>query len=251
MSRRILLLAGVIVVAVAAALAAALLGHGSGKSSVKTPTTIKTTGKTGTTASPTTTSGGQTSGPAAIAALFAGIPQHGDTLGKPDAPVTLVVFEDPQCPFCAEWNIDTLPTVLRQFVRTGKVKLVYRGILVIGPNSAAGLRAIVGAGLQNKLWNMSEALYANQGKENTGWITSGLVLALAADLEINGKKLIADANSKAVTSALVAAADEATRDKVQGSPSFEILNPPAVPKQLHETSLEPAGFVAALTAAIG
>jgi protein-disulfide isomerase len=251
-ARRIQILGGVIVVAVVGAIAAAVLGHSSGKSPGKAATTLATTSattETGTT--PTTTSSTPVNGPAAIAAMFAGIPQHGDTLGKADAPVTMVVFEDPQCPYCAEWNLGTLPTVLTQFVRTGKIKLVYRGILIIGSNSATGLRAVVGAGAQNKLWNMNEALYANQGKENSGWITSNLVLALAADLGIDGKQLVKDANSKATTRALGAAATEATKDKVQGTPSFEIINPPAVPTELHETSLAPAGFVQALTAAIG
>ena len=250
-ARRIQLLVGVIVVAVVVAIVAAVLGHSSGKSPAKALTTPTHDVDDGTDTTPTTTASTQINGPAAIAAMFAGIPQHGDTLGKPNAPVTMVVFEDPQCPYCAEWNLGTLPTVLKQFVRTGKIKLVYRGILIIGPNSGAGLRAVVGAGMQDKLWNMSEALYANQGKENSGWITSDLVLALAADLGIDGKKLVKDANAKATTKALEAAATEATTDKVQGTPSFEIIDPPAVPTELHETSLAPAGFIEALTAAIG
>jgi len=250
-ARRIQILGGVIVLAVVGGIAVAVLGHSSGKSPRKAATTVATTSPTGTGTTPATTSSTPVNGPAAIAAMFAGIPQHGDTLGKADAPVTMVVFEDPQCPYCAEWNLGTLPTVLTQFVRTGKIKLVYRGILIIGPNSAVGLRAIVGAGAQNKLWNMSEAVYANQGKENSGWITSNLVLALAADLGLDGKQLVKDANAKATTRALEAAATEATNDKVQGTPSFEIINPPAVPTELHETSLAPAGFVQALTAAIG
>ena len=264
-SRRIQLLAGVIALAVAVAIAVAVLGHSSSKSPVQavttTPTTTAgatTTGGTTTTAGTTTTGGTKTTtaptritGPAAITALFAGIPQHGDTLGKPSAPVSLVVFEDPQCPYCDEWTLDTLPTILTQFVRTGKVKLVYRGLVVISENSVLGVRAIAAAGRQNKLWDMNEALYANQGKENSGWITSNLILALAADLGLDSKKLVADANSKAVTSILTAAAKEATADNVHGTPSFVILNPPAAPKQLNESSLEPAGFVASLTAAIG
>jgi protein-disulfide isomerase len=251
--RRIVLLGAVIIVAVVGAVAAAILGHSSGKSAATaiTTTATMTTTNASTTTATTGKSPGRITGPAAIAALFAGIPQHGDTLGKPSAPVTMVVFEDPQCPYCDEWNLDTLPTVLTQFVRTGKLKLVYRGILIIGPNSGAGLRAVVAAGRQNKLWNMSEALYANQGKENSGWITSGLVLALAADLKLDGTKLVKDANSKSVTSELQAAASDATTYKVQGTPTFEILRPPAAPRQLQETSLEPAGFVAALTDAIG
>src|SRR5262249_15227950 len=84
--------------------------------------------------------------------VFAGVPQNGDTLGKASAPATLTVFEDPQCPYCRQWSVDTLPTVVRDFVRTGKVRLVYRGIEIIGPDSEPGLRAIFAAGAQNKLW---------------------------------------------------------------------------------------------------
>ena len=98
-----------------------------------------------------------------VAGSLAGIPQHGATLGDPKAPATLLVFEDPQCPFCQEWALGTLPQVLTDYVRTGRVKLVYQGIEVIGPNSVPGLRAIYAAGKQNKLWNFTEALYRQQG----------------------------------------------------------------------------------------
>jgi protein-disulfide isomerase len=250
--RRLLILAAVIVVAVVGAIAAAVLGHGSGKSGIKASTTsAETTTGAATTPATTTASPPAINSPAAIKALFAGIPQHGDTLGRPSAPVTMAVFEDPQCPYCDQWNLATMPTVIDQFVRTGKVKLVYRGLLVVGPNSVVGLRAIVAAGRQNKLWDLNEALYANQGKENSGWITSQLVLSLAADVGIDSKKLVTDANSKAVTATLEAAAKEAKSYNIGGTPSFEILHPPAVPTQLNESTLEPAGFAAALTAAIG
>jgi protein-disulfide isomerase len=248
--RRILILAAVIAVAVIGAVVAIVLGQSSGKKAATTATTPKAASGAGTT--PTTTSASPAiNSPAAIKALFAGIPQHGDTLGRPSAPVTMLVFEDPQCPYCDQWNLATMPTVISQFVRTGKIKLVYRGLLVVGPNSVVGLRAIVAAGRQNKLWNLNEALYANQGKENSGWITSQLVLSLAADMGIDGKKLVTDANSKAVTAMLEASAKEAKSYGIGGTPSFEILHPPAVPKQLNESTLAPAGFADALTAAIG
>jgi protein-disulfide isomerase len=258
------LLAGVIVVAVVVAIVVAVIGHNSPKSPVQsltapplatTTTATTTTATTNTTGTKTTTSTKTTTppptGPAAVNAIFKGIPQHGDTLGDPAAPVSLLVFEDPQCPFCDEWSLETLPTVVDEFVRTGKVKLVYRGIEIIGPQSIVGLRAIVGAGSQNKLWNLNEALYANQGKENGGWLTSQLVLALAKDLGLNTKTLIKDANSVAVTHVLEADLKQATAQKVKGTPTFVIQNPPALPKQLNESSLAPAGFVESLSAAIG
>ncbi len=248
-----LLLAGVIVVAVVVAIVVAVLGHKSTKSPVQSLTAPTTTAAT--TSAETTTSAQTTTtpptGPAAVNAIFKGIPQHGDTLGDPKAPVSLVVFEDPQCPFCDEWSLETLPVVVDEFVRTGKIKLVYRGIEIIGPQSIVGLRAIVGAGSQNKLWNLNEAIYANQGKENGGWLTSQLVLALAHDLGLNTTKLIKAANSVAVSKALEASLKEATAQKLQGTPTFLIRNPPALPKQLNVSSLAPQSFVESLSAAIG
>ena len=44
--------------------------------------------------------------------LFAGIPQHGIVLGSPSAPVTLVEFADPQCPFRGEYTRDALPRIV-------------------------------------------------------------------------------------------------------------------------------------------
>ena len=135
--------------------------------------------------------------------------------------------------------------MVSQFVRTGKLKLVYRGLLIIGPNSVIGLRANVAAGLQNKLWNLNEALYANQGKENSGWITSQLVVSLADDVGIDTKKLAGDINSQDGQAAR-GGAKEAKAYGVGGTPTLEILNPPALPKQLNESSLEPTAFIDSL-----
>jgi protein-disulfide isomerase len=252
-NRRLALLGAVVVVAVVVAIVAAVLGHSSKQSPVLslTATTPATTTTPSADTTTTTTTTAQPTGPAAVNAIFKGIPQHGDTLGDPAAPVSLLVFEDPQCPFCDEWSIETLPAVVEQFVRTGKVKLVYRGIEIIGPQSVVGLRAIAGAAEQNKLWNLNEALYANQGKENSGWLTSKLVLALAKDLGLNTTKLITAANSASVTKVLQADLREATTRKVGGTPTFFVLDPPALPKQLNESSLAPAGFIDSLSAAIG
>jgi protein-disulfide isomerase len=239
----------VIVVAVVVAIVVAVLGHSSTKSPATLAPATTTTATTSTTGTKTTTT--PPTGPAAVNAIFRGIPQHGDTLGDPAAPVSLVVFEDPQCPFCDEWSLETLPVVVDEFVRTGKINLVYRGVEIIGPQSIVGLRAIVGAGFQNKLWNLNEAIYANQGKENGGWLTSQLVLALAHDLGLDTTKLIKAANSVAVSKALEASLKEATAQKLQGTPTFLIRNPPALPKQLNVSSLAPQSFVESLSAAIG
>jgi len=201
---------------------------------------------------PTTTSASQSQGQGAptTRSLFAGIPQRGDSLGRADAPATMVVFEDPQCPFCREWSVNTLPTVVNDFVRTGKLRLVYRGIEIIGPDSEPGLRAIFAAGKQNKLWNVASALYDVQGAENSGWITNSVIKSAAKSAGANGSALLADSSSKQVSAALASAGKDAVAAQVQGTPTFVLQRPPSLPQQLSVTSLEPQTFASELSAAL-
>ncbi len=223
--------AAAIVVVVVVILAA---GSGSGSGSSATP--------------PTTTTG-SAGGPEATS-TFARVPQHGDTLGKATAPATLTVFEDPQCPYCREWNIDTLPTVVHDYVRTGRIKVVYRGIDIIGPNSVAGLRANYAAGVQDKLWNMVEALYERQGDENSGWITLPTIRAAAREIGLAPAKVIADADSAEVTRNLSVAAADANRYGIDSTPTFAIQKQLGPVEQLSPSGLEPSDFTTSLDAAL-
>jgi protein-disulfide isomerase len=230
-ANRLYVLGGAIVAAAVVVIVVILVAGGSGSSSATT-TTVTNAG--GTKAKST----------------FAGVPQHGDTLGKASAPVTLSVFEDPQCPYCRQWNIDTLPTVVENYVRTGRIKIVYRGIVVIGPNSVAGLRAVYAAGRQNKLWNMVEALYERQGAENSNWITLPLIRTAAREVGAAPATLITAADSKAVTAQLTESAKLAQTYGVNGTPTFAIQRQLGPVEQLQVSSLEPGGFTSSLDQAL-
>src|SRR3982751_5830497 len=78
---------------------------------------------------------GSAKGAAATAALIGGIPQKGVTLGRADAPVTIVEFADPQCPFCKDYTLNEMPAVVQKYVRTGKAKMELRYLTFIGPDS--------------------------------------------------------------------------------------------------------------------
>jgi len=160
-------------------------------------------------------------GAAATAALFRGVPQQLNQLGNPKAKVTMIEFADPQCPYCRQYELDTLPTLVKEYVRTGKVKLVYFGIPIIGQNSEAGLRAVYAAGLQNKLWNFSHLLYRSQGAENSGWITDSLLRRIGDSIPgFDTQKMLADRQSAEVDAALSASAQQATNGQVDRTPTF-------------------------------
>jgi protein-disulfide isomerase len=201
---------------------------------------------TGGGSSSTTTSADATTTTSTSTVNLAGVPQNGVTLGRASAPVTVQVFEDPQCPYCQEWNDGTLPSVVKNYVRTGKIKLVYRGINIIGPNSEYGLRANYAAGLQNKLWQMSDELYARQGAENSGWIDDATIASAAKAAGANVNSISAAFLTAPVTTMWRNAENAAKTYGINGTPTFMVQRPPALPTQLQLSALDPASFAAAL-----
>lgn len=105
------------------------------------------------------------------AALFRGIPQDGITLGDPRAPLTLVEFADLQCPFCRDYTRQTMPTLVTNYVRDGRLKMVFRNVSFIGTDSARAAQMAAAAGLQDGMWPFIDIFYANQGQENSGYVT--------------------------------------------------------------------------------
>ena len=108
-------------------------------------------------------------------ALFKGIPQKGNTLGKADAPVTMFEFIDYQCPFCRQYALSTYPELVAKEVRDGKLKIVTRPLAFIGPDSRKAARAAAAAAEQNKEFEFTQLFYNNQGQENSGYVTDAYI----------------------------------------------------------------------------
>ena len=53
----------------------------------------------------------------------------------------MIEFADLQCPFCRDYTLNALPAIVEEYVRPGKVKLVFAGMSFIGPDSETALRA--------------------------------------------------------------------------------------------------------------
>ena len=47
-------------------------------------------------------------------------------LGSEDAPVTVIMFSEYQCPYCQRFETDTFPQIKADFIDTGLIKLIYR-----------------------------------------------------------------------------------------------------------------------------
>ena len=183
------------------------------------------------------------------AGLFSGIPADGMTIGEADAPATLEEFIDPQCPFCAQFSKDVLPTVVEDYVRTGRVKLVLRPLAFIGEDSVEAARAVAAAGEQDKAWPMMEAIFANQGPENSGYVTEKFLRDAGGQVEgLDVDAMVAGA--KAADPVLQEADQRSDEFGVDSTPSFLLAVGSGKPRPL-ESDLEVAGFTAALDQALG
>jgi protein-disulfide isomerase len=109
--------------------------------------------------------------PRDVTTILRGIPQDRLTLGDPDAPILLVEFVDLQCPFCRQFAADSWPDIVRRYIRTGKVKMELRLTGLLGEDSVKANKAVMAAGLQNRMWDASMRFYDVQGQENTGYVT--------------------------------------------------------------------------------
>ena len=191
------------------------------------------------------TAGTGITGVAETAALFRGIPQDGTTLGRPHAPVTMVEYADLQCPFCGAYARDVLPTIVRDYVRTGKVRLVYRGLAFIGPDSETAFRTALAAAPQHKLWNVADLLFRNQGAENA-WIDDALLRDVVTAAGANAARVFASRDGASVTRAIEAAQRQAAADGVRGTPTFMVGRTGGTLKPLPLTSLDIGAFRAAI-----
>jgi protein-disulfide isomerase len=183
----------------------------------------------------------------AVNTLIGGIPQSGDTLGNPNAPVTLQYFGDLECPICKEFTLGALPPVIQKWVRTGKVKIEYRSLETATREPEVFKTqqvAALAAGKQNKAWNFIETFYHEQGEEGSGYVTESYLQNLAQ--QVSGLSLATwtnDRSDPALSNQVATDAQAANNAGFTGTPSFLIGKTGGTAKKLEYSSLtEPASF---------
>jgi protein-disulfide isomerase len=153
-------------------------------------------------------------------AMFKGIPQNGLYLGSPFAKAQMLMFIDLQCPFCQNYETTVMPTIVKKYVRTGKVRIKVEPWAFIGPDSVRGQKAMFAAAKQNKAWNFAQVLYLNQRTENTGWLSDSMVAQAAASVTgMDVKRLFNDRNSGTISRQASDVAALAQAKKVTGTPT--------------------------------
>ena len=186
-----------------------------------------------------------------VNALFKGIPQSGTTLGRPSAPVTMVEFIDPQCPYCQQFETQVLPTLIAKYVRPGALKITMEPWAFIGPDSIRGQAAQLAAARQDRAFNFTELLYDNQGTENTGWLTDAMIANVAKSIPgLEVHTLLDVRSSSGIKAEQKQVAALATEDKVGGTPTLFVGKTGTQGKQVDlKSPTDEKSVVAAISAA--
>ena len=183
---------------------------------------------------------------------LAEVTERGITLGDPDAPVTLVEFADPQCPFCAQYTTEVQPDLVEKYVRSGDVKMELRLLTFIGPDSARLANAAYAASQQDGLWAFTDLVYARQGMENSGYADDAFIESTATDAGLDPEPIVAAAADPDadVQDLITEAKDEAASAGIASTPSFLIGPSDGELEPLNVNSLETSEFESAIDDAI-
>ena len=179
--------------------------------------------------------------PDARMALLDGVPQDGTRLGSPDAPVLVEEYADMQCPFCGQFATDELPAIIRDYVRPGRVRLDFKVLTFLGPDSMRAGRFVTAAAAQDRLWHVTEAFFADQGSENSGYVTDDFLRSVgeqAAGLDVD--RAFADQSTPEVRDGLRDAQAAATRAGVQSTPTFVVRGRDGDPQVVSSDGLRAA-----------
>lgn len=203
-----------VALAAAAVVAIAIAASGTGSSSSGSPGSAAALAQDGRTGSSTE----------AVDALLAGIPQHGSVLGKQTAPVTLQWFGDLQCPFCKEFALGALPVIIKKWVRSGQLRLVYRSMQTATHEATVFKTqqvAALAAGRQQRMWNFLETFYREEGAEDSNYVTESYLQGIAR--QIPGLKLaqwMSDRGRPVMVAQLAADRRAVEAAGLRGTPAF-------------------------------
>jgi protein-disulfide isomerase len=180
-------------------------------------------------------------------ALFKGIPQQGISLGSASAPVTLVEFGDLKCPSCAIFAQKALPAIISHYVRTGRVRLVFRNLDSIGHGSVRAARMAAALGEQDHLWEFIDLMYRNQGSEDSAYVTDTYLRAIAGAIPgVDVKRALAERYATGISTQISQAQAQAKALGVKATPSFLLSRTGQPARRFSPSSLEGGSFTGPL-----
>ena len=146
-------------------------------------------------------------------------------LGSKDAPITMIEFGDYQCFYCNKFYHEIEPDIMKNYINTGKVRMVFKDFTIIGQDSVNAAHASHCAQEQGKFWEYHDALYNNWAGENTGWASSDNLLKFAKQIGLDGNAFSQCMAQSKYISTVQGSLSDAKDLGLTGTPDFFIILP--------------------------
>lgn len=145
-------------------------------------------------------------------------------LGDNNAQITILEWGDYQCTFCYKFHQNTLDVLNEDFIKTGKVKLVFKDFPLNGPDSVLAAEASYCAEDQGKYWEYHDELYENWGGERTGWVTRESVDRFASTVSLDLQEFNKCLDEHKYQNKVNALYDFGREIGIDATPSFLVFN---------------------------
>ncbi len=147
-------------------------------------------------------------------------------LGDPSAPITIVEFGDYQCTQCYNWFHDTKPAIFQDYIKTGKVNLVFVDLAFLGRDSPKAAQASYCAEDQEMYWAYHDILYNSQESEiDSGWANSERLKAFALILDLDVDLFESCLDSGKYSKRVQYNVQQARNHDIRDTPEFFIVGP--------------------------
>ena len=145
-------------------------------------------------------------------------------LGDPNAPITLVEFGDYQCHYCNVFFQSIEKDIVKNYVDTGKVKIIFKDYNIIGEDSVIASQGAHCANDQGLFWEYHDILYSNWTGENNGWASSENLAIFAQQIGLNMNKWSECMKKGSHSQIILKSNDDARTLELTGTPAFFIIN---------------------------
>lgn len=187
-----------------------------------------------------------------IAATLEGIEQEGFSAGDPRAPLEMVEYGDLQCPFCADAAVEVVPELVSEYVESGDLRITFAPVAFIGEDSIEAAQMAAAAAMQDRGFAFVEQFYADQGVENTGYVTDEFLTEVGERVPgLDVDRALEDRSSAEAQALLDRASVQADRDRIESTPTFLLGERGGELEPIEAAADDPAPFRAAIERLLG
>lgn len=152
-------------------------------------------------------------------------------IGDKDAPVKMVEYADPLCPYCAKFSNEVKPELIKNYINTGKVRLEYRPMAYLAADSTKASEGMFCAAEQNKFWEFHDLAYQktwsdfysqNKGPSEVDLFRAGKINSLAEEAGLSIGEFTDCMTSGKYTNEVQQQSSKAQAMGITGTPKFYI-----------------------------